>query len=60
MTEDLTQNGDTNGQEVETHSQQKGEEEEDTYQKEENVFTADEGILETLHNEEGNKNLFQM
>lgn len=42
-TDDLTQNGHTNGQEVETHSQQREEEEEDTYQKEETVFTADEG-----------------
>ncbi|XP_067381736.1 myelin transcription factor 1 isoform X3 [Channa argus] len=41
-TEDLTQNGHTNGQEVETHSPQEEEEEEETYQKEGNVFTADE------------------
>lgn len=49
MTEDLMQNGQTNGQEVEPQSQQKEEEEktegEDTYQKEEATFAADEGRL---------------
>lgn len=45
-TEDLTQNGHTNGQEVETQSQQKGAEAEDAYQKEENAFTAHEGIVD--------------
>lgn len=52
MTDDLTQDGRTNGQVDETHKEEEEREEEEAYQKEENTFEADEGrlfMLETIH-----------
>lgn len=52
MTDDLTQDGRTNGQVDETHKEEEEREEEEAYQKEENTFEADEGrlfMLETIY-----------
>lgn len=46
MTEDLTKGGHTYGQEDETQEKVEEEREEEAYQKEENTFAANEGMLD--------------